>query len=191
MAMGRLRTFIGVDIGKTIRDRAVALQEKLSPSTNGVKWVEPQNLHVTLLFLGEVDDREIPAVCRAVSEQTAGHPPFEMSVEKLGCFPHPRRPRVIWIGVGEGAQELRALHDGLEPPLLALGCYRREERQYRPHITLGRVRGERPADQLAAVLAQNQDWKGGKIAVSEVLVMSSELTPQGPNYTILSRGKLG
>ncbi|HEV3447199.1 MAG TPA: RNA 2',3'-cyclic phosphodiesterase [Gemmataceae bacterium] len=189
--MGRLRTFIGVDIGKTIRDRAVALQEKLSPSTNGVKWVEPQNLHVTLLFLGEVDDREIPAVCRAVSEQTAGHLPFEMGVEKLGCFPHPRRPRVIWIGVGEGAQELCALHDGLEPPLLELGCYRREERRYRPHVTLGRVRGERPADQLAAVLAQNQDWKGGKIPVNEVLVMSSELTPQGPNYTILSRGKLG
>jgi 2'-5' RNA ligase len=114
-----------------------------------------------------------------------------MSVETLGCFPHPRRPRIIWIGIGEGAQELCALHDGLEPPLLALGCYRREERRYRPHITLGRVRGERPADQLAAVLAQNQDWKGGKIPVSEVLVMSSELTPQGPNYTILSRGKLG
>jgi len=189
--MGRLRTFIGVDIGKTIRDRAVALQEKLSPSTNGVKWVEPQNLHVTLLFLGEVDDREIPAVCRAVSEQTAEHLPFEISVEKLGCFPHPRRPRVIWIGVGEGAQELGTLHDGLEPLLLALGCYRREERRYRPHVTLGRVRGERPADQLAAVLAQNQDWKGGKIPVSEVLVMSSELTPQGPNYTVLSRGKLG
>src|SRR5207245_3592247 len=79
--MGRLRTFIGVDIGKTIRDRAVALQEKLARESNGVKWVEPENLHVTLLFLGEVDEREVPSVCRAVSEQTQKHPAFTMSVE--------------------------------------------------------------------------------------------------------------
>src|SRR5207245_1282724 len=148
MAMVRLRTFIGVDIGKAIRDQAVALQEKLSQSASGVKWVEPENLHVTLLFLGEVDDREVPAVCRAVSEQTVQHPAFDMSVEKVGCFPNPRRPRIIWIGVGQGAQELCALHDALEPPLLQLRCYRREERQYRPHITLGRVRTDRPPDKL-------------------------------------------
>jgi 2'-5' RNA ligase len=189
--MARLRTFIGVDIGKAIRERAVALQEKLSQSANGVKWVEPENLHITLLFLGEVDDREVPAVCRAVAEQTIQHPAFEMSVEKLGCFPHPRRPRIIWIGVGQGEKELCALHDALEPPLLQLGCYRREERQYRPHITLGRVRTDRPPDKLASALTQNQAWEGGRVPVHEVLVMSSELTPQGPNYTILSRGKLG
>ena len=64
--MARLRTFIGVDIGKTIRDRARALQETLAQSSPGVKWVEPENLHVTLLFLGEVDARDVPEVCRAV-----------------------------------------------------------------------------------------------------------------------------
>src|ERR1700747_574758 len=95
--MARLRTFIGVDIGKAIRERAVALQEKLAQSANGVKWVEAENLHVTLLFLGEVDDREVAAVCRAVSQETANHAPFEISVEKLGCFPNPRRPHVLWI----------------------------------------------------------------------------------------------
>ena len=188
--MARLRTFIGVDIGKTIRDRAVALQEKLSQSAGDVKWVEAENLHVTLLFLGEVDDREVPAVCRAVSEQTANFSAFEITVEKVGCFPNPRRPRILWIGVGQGALELCAVHDALEPPLLQLGCYRREERQYKPHITLGRVKTDRPPDRLAAALAQNAGWIGGTIQVSEVLVMSSELTPQGPRYTILSRGKL-
>src|SRR5438552_8300487 len=118
--MARLRTFIGVDIGKAIRDRAVALQEKLAQASDVVKWVEPENIHVTLLFLGEVDNREVPAVCRVVADETAGHAPFEMTVEKLGCFPNPRRPRVLWIGVGEGAAELITLHDGLEPPLLQL-----------------------------------------------------------------------
>jgi len=189
--MARLRTFIGVDIGKTIRDRAVALQEKLAETGTAVKWVEAANIHATLLFLGEVEDREVPGVCRAVAEQTQKHASFRLSIEGVGCFPNPRRPRIVWIGVGEGTQELCALHDDLERPLLDLGCYRREERKYTPHITLGRVKSDRPTDKLGPALMKRAGWQGGQIAVSEVLVMSSELTPQGPIYTVLSRAKLG
>jgi 2'-5' RNA ligase len=111
-------------------------------------------------------------------------------VEAVGCFPNPRRPRTVWAGVGEGGAELVALHDALEPPLLDLGCYRREERQYTPHITLGRVKSDRPTDRLAQVLTKNAKWQGGTTEVREVLVLSSELTPQGPVYTVLSRAKL-
>jgi 2'-5' RNA ligase len=188
--MARLRTFIGVDIGKLIRDRAVSLQEALARTGAEVKWVEPENLHVTLLFLGEVDDRTVPDVCRVVAEQVQAHPVFSMSIERVGCFPNPRRPRVLWMGVGEGTQELRAIHDALETALLDLGCYRREERQYTPHITLGRVRSERPAENLAAALAKHAGWQGGQTPVREIQVMSSELTRQGPIYTVLSRAKL-
>jgi 2'-5' RNA ligase len=189
--MARLRTFIAVDPGKPIRDRIVALQENLARTGTEVKWVEHENLHVTLLFLGEVDERSVPPVCRVVAECTQRQPPFAMSVETAGCFPTPRRPRVLWVGVGEGTQRLCALHDGLEPPLLDLGCYRREERKYTPHITMGRVKSDRPTDKLAAALAKQTGWKGGEITVGEVLVMSSELTPKGPLYTVLSRAKLG
>src|SRR6478672_4108503 len=131
--MSRLRTFIAVGIDKTIRDHAVALQEALGRSGADVKWVEPENLHVTLLFLGEVEDRTLPAVCRVVADVAARLPPFEISVEGAGCFPSARRPKTLWVGIGAGTQELVALHDALEPPLLDLGCYRREERQYTPH----------------------------------------------------------
>ncbi len=189
--MARLRTFIGVDLGKTIRERISALQETLARAGTEVKWVEAGNLHVTLLFLGEVDAREVPAVCRVVAEVTARHAPFPLSVETAGCFPNPRRPRVLWVGVGEGTQPLCALHDELEPPLMDLGCYRREDRQYTPHITLGRVKSERPTDTLAAALARQAGWKGGEVSVRELLVLSSELTPKGPVYTVLSRAKLG
>src|SRR5262249_30151520 len=99
--MARIRTFIAVDLGKAIRDRTVALQETLARTGTEVKWVEPENLHVTLLFLGEVGDREVPQVCRIVGEETQQHPKFLMSVETVGCFPNPRRPRVIWVGIGE------------------------------------------------------------------------------------------
>jgi 2'-5' RNA ligase len=188
--MARLRTFIAVDLGKAIRDRCVALQENLARSGAEVKWVEPENLHVTLLFLGEVNDREVPAMCTAVAEVCTQHAPFPMTVETVGCFPNPRRPRVVWVGTGEGAAELTALHDALEGLLLALGCYRREERQYTPHVTLGRVKSDHPTDKLAAGLAKYAKWQGGQIAVREILVLSSELTPQGPVYTVLSRAKL-
>src|SRR5437667_768531 len=115
--MARLRTFLAIDLGKPIRDRLVSLQERLGQSGAPVKWVEPENLHVTLLFLGEVEDRAVPEVCRGVQEVTGKHTPFPMSIETAGCFPNARRPRILWVGVGEGVQPLCALHDALEIPL--------------------------------------------------------------------------
>ena len=187
--MSRIRTFIAVDLDKAVRNRTIALQETLMRTGTEVKWVEPVNLHVSLLFLGEVEDREVVDVCRVVEEVAKEHPSFLMSVETAGCFPNPRRPRVLWVGVGEGTQPLCAIHDALEIPLLELG-YRREERKYSPHITLGRVKSDRPMEKLVSALAQHAGWKGGEIQVRELLVMGSKLTPQGPEYTVLSRAKL-
>jgi 2'-5' RNA ligase len=188
--MARIRTFIAVDLGKTIRDRAVALQEQLARAGTEVKWVEPENIHVTLLFLGEVQDREVPRVCQIAADGARAQPVFLLSVEGVGCFPNPRRPRVVWVGVGAGAQPLCALHDALEGPLQELG-YRREERRYTPHVTLGRVKSDRPTDRLGAELGAHAGWKGGETTVRELLVMSSQLTPRGPVYTVLSRPRLG
>ena len=190
--MARLRTFIALDLGKQIRDKAIALQESLARAGGDVKWVEADNLHVTLLFLGEVDDREVVDVCRVVGDCCRERSPFLMSVETLGAFPNLRRPRTVWIGVGAGAGEVVALHDALEETLLELGCYRREQRQYTPHITLGRVkRDDSPTGELAGLMAKKAEWQGGETSVREVLVMASELTPEGPIYTVLSRARLG
>lgn len=189
--MARLRTFIAVDPGKAIRDKAQALQEVLGRASPDVKWVEHDNLHVTLLFLGEVDDRIVPSVCRVVGECSAEQSSFTMAVEGVGCFPNARRPRTLWVGITDGSQELCALHDALEGPLLDLGCYRREERKYTPHLTIGRVKTDRPSDQLGVAIARQSAWHAGVIPVREVLVLSSELRPQGPVYSVLSRAKLG
>jgi 2'-5' RNA ligase len=155
-----------------------------------VKWVERENLHATLLFLGEVDDRGLPQVCEVVTEGARQHAGFVLSVETVGCFPSPRRPRVLWVGVGQGAEALCAIHETLENPLAEMG-FRREERRYTPHITLGRVKSDRPTEKLAGVLAQQAAWKGGETAVHELVVMSSQLSPQGPVYGVMSRAKLG
>lgn len=188
--MARLRTFIAVELARPQKERLLAVQESLTRGGAGVKWVEEKNLHVTLLFLGEVDDRELIKVCQAVSAACAPHSDFTLTLAGISGFPNPRRPRVIFAGIESGAAELRALHDTLEPPLLELGCYRREDRPYTPHVTLGRVRSEGGGDQLALAMARYSGWQGGTTDVHEVLVMSSELTRDGPTYTVLSRGKL-
>jgi RNA 2',3'-cyclic 3'-phosphodiesterase len=187
--VARIRTFLAVDLSKAIRDRAVALQTRLARAGTEVKWVEPENLHVTLLFLGEVDDREIVQVCRLAKQRTAEQPSFPMSLESVGCFPNARRPRIIWMGVGEGAQPLCAVHDALELSLSELG-YRREERRFKPHATLGRVKSDRPTDKLSHALLAEAAWKGGETVVGEILIMGSELTPHGPVYTVLGRAGL-
>lgn len=188
--MARLRTFIALDLGKPIRERLVALQNDLAKAVAGVKWVESENLHVTLLFLGEVDERDLPALCNAVADVTQSLPAFSITVGGAGCFPNPRRPHVFWAGILEGADDVAALHDALEPPLLELGCYRREDRKYTPHVTLGRHRSNDAPPGLAAALAKSATWQAGDTMVREVHVMSSQLTPQGPSYTVLSRAKL-
>jgi 2'-5' RNA ligase len=185
----RLRTFVAVPVDRFTHDRLVGLQKRLADTGVPVKWVEPDNLHITLLFLGEVDAREVPAVCTAVGEACRRVRPFAITLAGAGAFPTPRRPRTLIVHVTEGAAELVALHDAVEAPLLELGCYRREERAYKPHLTLGRVKGQ-DAEPLAAAVKQFEGWQGGQSRVDEVLVMSSELRQHGPEYTVLCRARL-
>jgi len=186
----RLRTFVAVALDKFTHDRLVGLQERLAVAGVPVKWVEPENLHITLLFLGEVDARETPALCQAVKQVARRIRPFPITLAGTGAFPTPRRPRTLIVHVTEGGPELIALHDALEAPLLELGCYRREDRPYKPHLTLGRVKGQEAAEPLAAVLAQFEGWQGGQTHVDEVLVLCSELRHQGPEYVVLCRAQL-
>jgi 2'-5' RNA ligase len=184
-----MRTFVGVALDRFSHDRLVGLQERLAAPGVPVKWVEPENLHLTLLFLGEVDARETPAVCKAVEQAVRKVKPFAVTLAGVGAFPTPRRPRTLIVHVTEGGPELIALHDAIEAPLLELGCYRREERPFKPHLTLGRVKGD-GGEALAAALRQFEGWQGGQSHIDEIQVMSSELRFAGPEYAVLSRARL-
>lgn len=185
--MGSMRTFIGLELTPHVCSRAVSLQESLARTGTDVKWTEKESIHLTLLFLGDVDDRDLNDVCKAVKNSVSDHRAFQISVEGVGCFPNKRRPRVVWIGIGEGSEEVIALHDAMEDPLLELGCYRREERKYTPHITLGRVKGNTSTDALAELVTKKEAWHAGEVMIKEVVVFSSEMTKQGPIYSVLSR----
>src|SRR5207253_2534066 len=94
------------------------------------------------------DERAVIDVCRATARACDLLSPFTFGLETVGCFPNERRPRVVWIGVGTGSHEFKQLHDAVELALQDLGCYRREERQYTPHLTLGRVKNDGSNEEL-------------------------------------------
>lgn len=188
--MSRIRCFIGVDIGDEIRSKAAALQQTLAAHGAGVKWVDPESMHITLLFLGEVDDRDLLTVCKAVKSAAAREEAFPMRASGVGAFPTLRRPKVVWGGITDGTVPLRRLYEKLEAKLLDAELYRREERGYTPHLTLGRMKSEADGLALAPELAKLLAWDGGRTTVNEVLVYSSEQRRGGPEYTVLARSPL-
>jgi 2'-5' RNA ligase len=144
-------------------------------------------MHVTLLFLGDVDDRELHAVCKAVASAAKGETSFSLRVSGLGAFPNARRPKVVWAGVTDGADVLQRMHLAIEAQMLELGSYRSEERGYTPHLTLGRINTPEAANAVAAELPKRTAWQGGRFAVEEVLIYNSEMDRDGPVYTVVGR----
>jgi 2'-5' RNA ligase len=185
----RYRTFIAIDVSPFTRDRLRGLQEQLSPQTDGVRWVDVENLHLTLIFMGEVNEREIVRVCRATHDVCAAIAPFSFTLSGLGAFPNPRRPRTLIAKVSEGAEQMASLHAVLEPALLEIGGFRREERAFTPHVTVGRVHRDASGD-LPVLIQKFAGWQGGETVAREVRVMASDLGPSGREYTILGRAKL-
>jgi len=185
------RTFIAIEIDESVRRRAGELIQLLSAATPDVRWVEPHNLHLTLEFLGDVPLNEIPRVCHAVERAAGEITPFTLRMIGAGAFPHPGRPRTLWLGTGEGAPEAVALYKAVDRRLRKLG-FRSEQRQFKPHLTIGRVRrggpGLRP---LSELLARHAGFEAGMCPVQHVTVFSSELTSDGPLYTVLARAELG
>jgi 2'-5' RNA ligase len=181
-----IRTFIAVTIDPVIRQRAVEIIRALQAVPGDVKWVEPENLHFTLKFLGDVDSREIYKVCQLAGEAVAEMPPFEFEVHGAGAFPNLSRPRTFWLGARQGHDEMIALADRLEDALQKLG-FRRETRQFQPHLTVGRLRqGGRTSPKLVEVLQEYAETEVGQMSVDEITVYSSVLSRTGPTYEALA-----
>jgi 2'-5' RNA ligase len=186
----RIRTFIAVEVSRAIRVRLVSLQEELAQAAPDAKWVNAQDLHITLKFLGDVDDPDTYSVCKTVQQIAAEAPAFDIVVAGAGGFPNGHRPRVIWAGVRDGARELIAIHQALDRELASQG-YAREGRPFTPHLTLARIRRTSSNPRLAAVLRDQAAWEGGRMSVTELQVMASFLSPDGPQYSVLGRAPLG
>ncbi len=189
--MHQTRTFIAIELSESVRQRASDLAQRLKESETRVNWVVPENLHITLKFLGEQADDQLVVICRAAVEAAKEVPPFEFCCHGAGAFPNCDRPRTLWIGVREGTDSLTRLHQCLEEKLADYG-YPRENRAFHPHLTLGRVRSGGPAVQILGQLVRKaEDYQVGTVRTEELVVFGSLLQRGGPRYAVLARAPLG
>jgi len=187
-----MRVFIAIDIDEQIRKALGGLQNELRSKVDikksDVKWVNPDNIHLTLKFLGEIKDIQTVDVCNITKEVASRHESFELALETVGHFGG-RSARVLWVGTGQNSDNLLQLQSDLEEQLASAG-WPRETRKFSGHLTLCRVRNSKAGVKLAQVTEEYKDFKLGTIAADSVLVYQSQLTPKGPIYTVLGNYKL-
>jgi 2'-5' RNA ligase len=188
--MSKTRTFIAVEALDAVQAAAVTAIDRLRGGAENVNWVDPENLHWTMQFLGDLTDQEMAEVCLRTLRAAAQHDAFELSALGVFAFPSIQRPRTLWLGAGEGRERLVELHNSIDDALFSLG-FRRDSRDFTPHVTLGRVgQGAHAGPVVSERLAKLADYDGGIMEVAEVIVYASELTRDGPTYTVLARAPL-
>jgi len=179
-----MRTFIAVNLTDNIRQALSRTQEALKGEGTDVSWVKPENLHITLKFLGEVEEARLPELRETIASFLRDAAPFRLTFEGLGAFPTLRAPRVIWAGAKEGAAELAALQAKIEEGLWRIG-FPKEERSFTPHLTLGRVRSLRRREALVEGISKATSAAFGGMVLERVELMKSQLHPAGSIYTVL------
>ncbi len=186
-----VRAFIAVPVDiKTVK-LVSDLQETLKKSDADIKWVNPKNLHLTLLFLGDVMEDKLPDYYR-VLEDCVHVSSFHLSFQGLGAFPDVKRPRVLWIGVKEGKDEMLQLAHLVKTSLWKAGFLEEKElkQKYSPHLTIGRVKSRDNLPELIKQAKDNQDFCIGPQKISEIHFIKSQLARSGPIYSVLKKIQL-
>lgn len=177
-----IRAFVSVPLDEATRHALVAFEEEMTGAAPRLRWVDAADLHITLKFLGAVAAEQVAAVESAIRGALAGARSFELEVVGAGGFPDAREPRVVWAGVGEGGARLSEMAGAVERAVEPLG-FAREERGYRAHVTLARVK-ERPPPALAQALADRARRAVGTMRVDRVeLMRSNPGAARGALYT--------
>jgi RNA 2',3'-cyclic 3'-phosphodiesterase len=189
----KLRAFAGIELTAEIKSELQSIQKTLqTPQCNYVKWVEVTNLHLTLIFLGNIASTQIDPISRAFENVTYGIRAFSIFIQNVGAFPSLERPNIIWAGLQGDIKTLCAWQKNLEQKLIPLG-FTPESRPFSPHLTLGRIRETASFMEKQAIgrkLQNLQCPKGAKMTVDSLNLIHSQLTPKGPFYTILRSIKL-
>ena len=184
-----MRLFVAIELTAEMRDALQEVQDALGRATDGVRWVRPEQLHLTVKFLGETPDGEVRRVAEAVARSAARSRPFEIQLSECGCFP-PRGPvRIVWVGTHDPSGALQECVEAVEEELAGVG-FPKELRPFSAHLTIGRAAEGRSAGGIRTAV------EGGKVkpvrqSVCELTLMSSVLSAKGASYSVVSRAKLG
>ncbi len=182
-----MRLFVALELPPAARLAAAQVLDQLRQAGTDVKWVKPQNLHVTLKFLGQVEPRLLKEVGEQTKRVCAACPALELGLLGCGAFPSPQRPTVVWLGLSGQTEALAGLAGNLEKAMEPLG-FAPEARPFQPHLTLGRLRRGHSVDKsgdsrgLTREIMALAAWQGPDFAARRVSLMESTLTPTGPIY---------
>ncbi|MDG2014853.1 MAG: RNA 2',3'-cyclic phosphodiesterase [Pirellulaceae bacterium] len=182
-----IRSFIAIDIPPDTARAMGRVIRRMAQKWPEYRWSDPQTLHLTLNFLGNVPDGKLPRVCEILRETLVQHPRFSFELQGLGAFPKAARPRIIWVGVGEGKSPLSRLFYDLAKNLDELRLDR-DRKAFRPHISLARIQdGERWPDSMVEHLTHEPPTQFGVVAVEEVVLYSSHQEKSGAIHTVMDR----
>jgi 2'-5' RNA ligase len=182
-----VRAFLALEVAEDVKERIMELERKIKASGADVKLVEQENLHITMKFLGDVTADVVERVYEAM--KTVREVKFQLEVKGTGVFPNLRMIRVLWVGAGAGGDKVVSIFRQLDSELVRKGFPR--ERDFTPHITIGRVRSLRNKEDLLRVIEEYRGRIFGTIAIDKISLKKSELTPNGPIYSNLREVELG
>ena len=181
-----IRTFIGVELDQEVRQALNQIQEQLCDQALDIKWVETGNLHLTLKFLGETSPKKVKAIRENFPTFFKKLSSFEILLSILGAFPNVLKPRIIWAGVSQHTQKIVEVFNRLEKGLNILGLPK-DQREFHPHVTLGRVRSFKNLNKLTAELKRYQMPRAITTRITTVAFFQSQLTATGPIYKVLAK----
>lgn len=179
-----VRAFVAVNLEPGLKEALAHVQQRLKATRADVGWVRPENIHLTLKFLGQVGENHLGPVGEALGAAARGFGSFRLVLGGLGAFPQPRAARVIWVGISQGAEAVAKLQARVETGLEPLG-FPREQRPFSAHLTLGRVRGPGHREQLAVALSSMPTEPVGEMVLDRIELMKSDLGPEGARYSVL------
>jgi 2'-5' RNA ligase len=182
-----MRLFVSIDLDG-LGEEVAAVQQPLR-GQGGLRPIDPEQAHVTLKFLGDVAEERVPAIVEALEAAVdeAGVAPFEAAFGGYGVFPSPEYIRVVWLGVTSGGEEMTALAEAVESRLTDIG-FSPERHGFTPHVTLARMDHAGAKDRVQSLLAETPS--ADRLAVSEIRLTESTLTPDGPRYETVARVRL-
>lgn len=185
-----MRLFLAIELDEFIKNSISKLQHTLkSTGSAKIKYVETENIHLTLKFFGDVDNKKLEEIDEVINKTVKEFRPYILKVVNVGTFPRSNNPRVVWCGVKDKEKVTINLIKSLDNEFSNIGF--KKEKSYQPHITLGRVKSIQERENLSSTLKQQKNKYFGKMSITSIKLKSSTLTPEGPIYKTIREYELG
>jgi 2'-5' RNA ligase len=179
-----IRSFLAIDLPPAVKERLAGIVALLKPGSSGIKWVNPDQVHLTLKFFGSLPQETVDRIVDTVAGPVKNSPSFTLNLRGVGGFPNIRRPRVIWAGLGGNLEALKDLWLRLEETFFGMGIPR-ETRPFNPHLTLGRNKTGEPNEKLFLRLSHWNEPESEPFMVRDLHLIRSDLKPGGPIYSVI------